>query len=268
LADNRENYDEEISILFDKAIDEIDKINPPDDEKKKEIVLRLPQDLEGWIQTDRICMEIVKRLKSKIHDTLIRDWLPKEYKQEYRRKNALRQNKILKDLSSEPQSALNKQHDKEVKVECKKQKNKAVVMVDTDGSSHIQSDEYTGLLSSDAPSSITIDKTFNNRLYQSLQWQEQPSKFEISNEDKKASRAISEQSLDKDILSFEFPLDCCRYLQSHLNSDKSNADDKVWFNGVLYLKTGEVISAYIGKQENIAEKSSSMLSATGLQLEG
>jgi len=267
LQYNDKNQNKEISILFDKAIEKIDKINSHDDEKNKEIVLKLAQDLEGWIQTDRICMEIVKRLKSKIHDTLIRDWLPKEYKQEYRRKNALRQNKILKDLSSEPQSALNKQHDKEVKVECMKQKNKAVVMVDTDGSSHIQSDEYTGLLSSDSPLSITIDKTFDNRLYQSLQWQEPPSKFEISNEDKKASRAISEQSLDKDILSFEFPLDC-RYLQSHLDSAKSNADDKVWFNGVLYLKTGKVISASIGKQENIAEKSSSMLSATGLQLEG
>ena len=103
LAEFKNSQEQEISSLFDKAIDEIDKINPPDDKKNKEIVLKLAQDLEGRIQTDKICIKIVKGLKGEVSDTLIRDCLPTKYKQEHRRKNALRQKKILKKLSLAPQ---------------------------------------------------------------------------------------------------------------------------------------------------------------------
>jgi len=135
-------------------------------------------------------------------------------------------------------------------------------MVTTDGSSHIQSDEYNGPLSSDDNSSITIDKTFSNKLYQSQKEQNQRSKFEISNEGKEVSGPISEQSLDKDILSFVFPLDL-RYLQSHLDSAKSNADDKVWFNGIVDLKTGNVISAKLGRLLNPQQRPQQYSDSTG-----
>src|SRR5690348_1892074 len=97
MTSTKESKKQIISSIFDKAIDEIDNINQPADEKKKEIVLKLGQDLEGNIQTDRICMEIVKRLKGKVSDTLIRDCLPEKYKQGYRIKNAKQQKKKQKE---------------------------------------------------------------------------------------------------------------------------------------------------------------------------
>ena len=62
MSINKEPNKEQISFLFDKAIQEIEKINQDANTKKEEIVLRLAQDLEDKIQTDKIGMEIVKRL--------------------------------------------------------------------------------------------------------------------------------------------------------------------------------------------------------------
>ena len=80
MMDVKESNKILISSLFDKAIREIDKINQPADEKKKEIVLKLAKDLEEKIQTDKICIKIVRRLKDKVSDTLIRDCLPEKCK--------------------------------------------------------------------------------------------------------------------------------------------------------------------------------------------
>jgi hypothetical protein len=166
LTLNKEFNKKIISSLFDNAIDEINKINLSADEKKKEIVNKLAQDLEGKIQRDKICMEIVKRLKDKVSDTLIRDCLPEKYKQGYRIKNAKKQKKKKQQEKEEtklaPVVVLNQQEGKEVYVE-EKDKDKVAVMVGTDGKSHVQiEDQYkpsnTGAEThSDSPSK---DKTF------------------------------------------------------------------------------------------------------------
>ena len=67
----------------------------------------------------------------------------------------------------------------------------------------------------------------------------------------------SESSYDsnRDVLPFEFRLSR-KYVQDHLDSVEPNADDDICFNGSIGLETGYVVSANIGRQQNVAEKSS------------
>lgn len=139
------SQEQEITSLFNTAKDEIDKIDQSADEKKKEIVIKLAKKLECLIpQTDTISSTILKQLKGRVGKSLIHNCLPAKYKKEYRRENALKQNK--KQLKKEeimlaPLSALNQQKHIEVDAEEKMQKNKVSVMVGTDGRSYFQTKE-------------------------------------------------------------------------------------------------------------------------------
>ncbi|MGN6628250.1 MAG: hypothetical protein ACTHKJ_00060, partial [Candidatus Nitrosocosmicus sp.] len=84
---------QEITLLLEDAKKEIDRINQHANEKKKDIVIKLAKDLEAKIQIDKICMVIVRQLKDKVSDTLIRDCLPQKYKQGRYAENAKKQKK-------------------------------------------------------------------------------------------------------------------------------------------------------------------------------
>jgi hypothetical protein len=216
-------------------------------------------------------MEIVKRLKDKVSDSLIRECLPEEYKKGYRRENAKKQKKRKKKTEAEinlaPVVVLNPQKDKEVGEEEEKQKkeNQKVVVIGADGMTYTQREEdiTSSTLFNDL--SISKDKVFNQTTglqERKEQHSEKPCQFEIiiaaDKMDSKEINTSSESSEDsnKDFLPFEFRLSC-RNVQSHLDSIKSNTDDYMWFNGTIDLKTGVVFSAKIGRQHNVVEKNSS-----------
>jgi len=111
--------------------------------------------------------------------------------------------------------------------------------------------------------SILTDKSLRQPFYQLQKEQEQPvekpSQFENIMADRiviEESGASVESSYDnsKDILPFEFPIGR-RDLQSHLNLPESNTEDKIGFNGLVDLKTGDLNYANIGRQQNVAGKS-------------
>jgi len=53
---------------------------------------------------------------------------------------------------------------------------------------------------------------------------------------------------NKDILAFEFSIRKGD-IQNHLNSGKPDTDDKIWFNGIVDLNAGNVISANVGRRQ-------------------
>jgi len=145
LSDIKDSSEQEVSSLFKVAIGELDKVEKQTEQKKKEIVVKLAESLEGKIPKDSICKKIVEELDGKVSDTLIRECLPEEYKNKRLSDNAKKQ-KRKKQLEKEgsnlaPQVVLNQHKDKEVEAEVKQQKNKEVVVVGTDGRSYIQRDD-------------------------------------------------------------------------------------------------------------------------------
>ncbi|MGN6623192.1 MAG: hypothetical protein ACTHKK_03530, partial [Candidatus Nitrosocosmicus sp.] len=70
---------------------------------------------------------------------------------------------------------------------------------------------------------------------------------------------------NKDILPFEFSIGRTD-IQNHLDTVKSNTEDKVWFNGIIDINTQIVISSSLGRlyQQNITEekRGNSIVSAT------
>jgi hypothetical protein len=60
LSEINKSKEQEITFLFNTAKDEMGKINQYANQKKTDIVIILAKDLEGKIQTDKICIEIIK----------------------------------------------------------------------------------------------------------------------------------------------------------------------------------------------------------------
>ena len=105
-------------------------------------------------------------MKGRVSKSLIHSCLPAKYKQEYRRKNAFKQNKkkIRNKINLAPIVALNRQEHGEVKAaEEEKQKEKVVVMVGADGRSITQikeDEESTETESKDHDDYNRENKTF------------------------------------------------------------------------------------------------------------
>ena len=204
----------------------------------------------------------------KVSDTLIRDCLPEEYKQGYRRENAKKKKK--KESKLAPVVVLNKQEGKELDEEQEKPEKQEVVMIGADGMTYVQQEGDTKPSTSIKDNSISKDKVFSQTTKLQERQEQQPvdrsSQFGISSKDKMESKETtpsSESSYDgnKDILPFEFRLSR-KEIQDHLDSVEPNDDDDICFNVTIDLETGHVISADIGRQEKAAEESSRSVTAT------
>jgi len=213
-------------------------------------------------------------LKGRASKSLIHSCLPAKYKQEYRRKNALKQKKkkkknIKEELKLAPLSALNPQ-----KEEAEKQKTKVEVMAGTDGRSYIQR-EGDGKPSENEPKDYTDSSSKDNTSNQASTTASQQTEQErqsIDNEDRFDSELtrqkldnINDQNIeqedflekpnpladtlnkseiteetsvenDKDILPFEFPID-----RSDIEDYMDKVDEnEVWINGTINTKTKKI----------------------------
>ena len=88
---NSIELDEEISVLFEKARINLDKVDEQAKKEKKQIVKDLAEDLEGKIQIDTMCIEISNQLHDKVSKRTIRECLDEKYKQHHRVENARKQ---------------------------------------------------------------------------------------------------------------------------------------------------------------------------------
>jgi len=179
LTESNENLDPKVYSLCDEAVKKIDNLEQKkrDDIKnvmleitrgKKEIVVELAELLEHIIpQTDTISTTILKLLKGRASKSLIHSCLPAKYKQEYRRKNAFKQNKkkFRNKINLAPLSALNQKGYKEVEAkEEEKQKEEVEVMIGADGRSLVQREDdgkTSGNEPEDYSDSSFKDNTFN-----------------------------------------------------------------------------------------------------------
>jgi hypothetical protein len=163
---------------------------------------------------------------------------------------------------------LNPQKGKEeVEEEEKQQKDKVVVMVGADGRSFSQPEGDAKMSTTSDDSPTFTDKSFGQPPYQSQKEQEQeqerheiPSQLTVTSI-VAGKKIIAEGASfehfndnDKDIMSFEFPINR-RDLQNYLDSVDH---DNIWLNGKINTRTKTIIHSF-GRlnQQNVEGKSSS-----------
>ena len=274
MSDNNEFIEQEIDSLFEDARQELDKVDENakelTKELKKNIVVTLAKKLEGKIPTDTISIEIVNQLRGRVSERFVRECLDEKYKQKSRVKNAKKQKKKQQEYNLAAVTPLNQ----EVEVDAEdEEKNKILVQTDVDGRSYIQreDDKESSTTSNDSPT--FTDKSFSQSSYQSQKEQEQfheiTSQLPVtsSSADKMiitegASIELSNDN-DEDIIPFEFPINR-KDIQDYLSMVD---EDEIWINGIVNMKTKEVIH-YFGRQsqQNVAEKSSRNDTATAYKI--
>ncbi|MDQ4073158.1 MAG: hypothetical protein M3162_02510 [Thermoproteota archaeon] len=99
------NSEPEISKLFEEARNKIAKVNEDAEKLKKQIVIELAQALEGKIETDTICMEIIYELRGRVSPTTIRECLDEKYKKKAKSENAKKRMNVRHPKQEEPDSA-------------------------------------------------------------------------------------------------------------------------------------------------------------------
>jgi hypothetical protein len=258
LSDIKDSSEQEITALFEDAREKLNKMEKQAEQKKKEIVINLAQKLEGKIRTDTISREIVKRLRGQVHEGFVRECLPAKYKLIYRVKNARKQKRQLEPTVNDKLARVTTLNQCEEKEEGEK---KEVIVLGVDGKIYRQRDEEKEPSSTTTDSSNTTDKASNQSSYSSQldqQHQEQELKktFEKPSQLDAADKIVIVEGVssthkhdnEDSILSFEFPINY-KDLQNYLTISYSNAEDniKVWLNGRVNLKTGEVISSNLGR---------------------
>jgi hypothetical protein len=88
---NSIEQEEELSVLFENARINLDKVDEQAKKEKKQIVKDLAKDLEGKIPIGTICIEIINQLRGKVSERTIHKCLDEKYKQQYRIENARKQ---------------------------------------------------------------------------------------------------------------------------------------------------------------------------------
>jgi hypothetical protein len=270
--------DAETSLLFEDAIEKLDKIDVHANDSKKQIVRELAKNLEGKIPTDTISMEITDQLRGRVSPSFIRECLDEKYKVKFRAENAKKQKPIpQRGLVLAPVVALKQQKELEEVTE-QETIEKVDTIVDTGDKISIEEKKK------DEPSttidfSVMTNKTIIPVSYQQQQehqlkaktylgLEEYSSCKEPVEENRELKQALEESShlitadkigsattsvYDKDtdtannILPFEFFVSY-RELQNHVSSFqyKSNSG-KVWFSGKINKNTGEVMSSNVGR---------------------
>jgi hypothetical protein len=87
------NADNDISSIFEAAIDKLDNIDSEAKKQKKQIISELAKKLEEKIPVNTISIEIVNRLRGRSSPRFIRQCLDEKYKQKSRVENARKQKK-------------------------------------------------------------------------------------------------------------------------------------------------------------------------------
>jgi hypothetical protein len=87
--------EEKVALLFENARTELDAIDELAQEDKQKVVKDLAKHLEGMIQRDTICIEIVNQLRGRVSERFIRECLEDKYKQPQKMQNARKQKKKL-----------------------------------------------------------------------------------------------------------------------------------------------------------------------------
>jgi hypothetical protein len=87
--------EEKVALLFENARTELDAIDELAQEDKQKVVKDLAKHLEGMIQRDTICIEIVNQLRGRVSEHFIRECLEDKYKQPQKMQNARKQKKKL-----------------------------------------------------------------------------------------------------------------------------------------------------------------------------
>jgi len=262
-----EKFEAETSLLFEDAIEKIEKVDIQANESKKQIIINLAKNLEGRIPTDTISMEIVKQLYGRVSKRFIHQCLDIKYKQKVRVYNARKQRHLkykvigkLGVVTPLKQAVEEEEED---------------VIVDASDNISIE-DADRNEPSTTIDFSVMTDKTIasvsnqqehglNEKTDHSLE--EYSSYQELRNETRevaleKASQFVTadkmvitevsanthDNEMDKSILHFEFPMHY-KDLQNHMDLlfKSSSNDEEVWFNGKIDKKTEKVISSNFGR---------------------
>ncbi len=260
--------DEEVYLLFEDAKNKIKKVGIQANDSKKKIVRDLAKNLDGKIPTDTICMEITKRLSGRVSDRFVRECLDERYKDKVHldiakmQKNHSLKDKVIDKLAVLPPLG-------QVIEEGEREKEKEDIIIDTDDRVSIEEkDEHSTIDFSAIPQvSYRQEHQLKEKTDHSLE--ECPSDKEPVDENREDALEKSSQvtiankmvtseepanthddEMDKSILLFEFPI-YYKKLQNQmaLLFRKSGSDGKVWFNGKIDIKTGNVISKNFGRIE-------------------
>jgi predicted secreted protein len=179
-----------------------------------------------------------------------------KYKQKHRIANARKQKRQLESQVNDnlaQVTTLNQDEEEE---------KKEIIMVDVDGRTFAQKDKgEQDTTTKDLDT--TTDRTFVQSSYQSQSQREREQELkktiESSSQLDVADKIVIAEGIssthkydnEDNILSFEFPINY-KDLQNYMTRSYSNAEDniKVWFNGRVNLKTGEVISSNLGRRSS------------------
>jgi hypothetical protein len=272
--------DTETSLLFEDAIEKLDKIDVQANDSKKQIIINLAKNLEGKIPTDIISMEITDQLRGRVSPSLIRECLDEKYKVKFRVENAKKQKpRSQRELSLAPVVALNQQKELEEVTE-QETIEKVDTIVDAGDKISIE-EEKRGEPYTTIDFSFMTDKTIVPVSYQQQQehkLKEKPNKeleecssckdlydenLELKEVLQKSSQfatadmmlstsATATYDVDKgnDVLPFEFSM-LFRNIRNYMTPLHSRIGDngEVWFNGKIDIKTGEVIYSNLGRME-------------------
>jgi hypothetical protein len=272
--------DTETSLLFEDAIEKLDKIDVQANDSKKQIIINLAKNLEGKIPTDIISMEITDQLRGRVSPSFIRECLDEKYKVKFRAENAKKQKPIpQRGLVLAPVVALKQQKELEEVTE-QETIEKVDTIVDAGDKISIE-EEKRGEPYTTIDFSFMTDKTIVPVSYQQQQehkLKEKPNKeleecssckdlydenLELKEVLQKSSQfatadmmlstsATATYDVDKgnDVLPFEFSM-LFRNIRNYMTPLHSRIGDngEVWFNGKIDIKTGEVIYSNLGRME-------------------
>jgi len=151
---------QEISLLFENARINLNKIDDQAKNKKKNIVKDLARDLEGKIPIETICIEIVNQLRSKVSERFIRECLEDRYKQQDKAENAKKQKERHKSKESYESVAAHTPLKQEEKYT---ENNKEIIIVAAGHGKSIKEKEEE-VLKLSPTSSNTIESTFDSKV--------------------------------------------------------------------------------------------------------
>jgi actin-related protein len=151
---------QEISLLFENARINLNKIDDQAKNKKKNIVKDLARDLEGKIPIETICIEIVNQLRSKVSERFIRECLEDRYKQQDKAENAKKQKERHKSKESYESVAAHTPLKQEEKYT---ENNKEIIIVAAGQGISIKEKEEE-VLKLSPTSSNTIESTFDSKV--------------------------------------------------------------------------------------------------------
>lgn len=271
LAQSKEVYKDEVSLLVEDAIGKLDKVDAQAKDQKRQIVVDLAKSLEGKIPTDTICMNMVDQLHGRVSERFIRECLEEKYKQKIRVDNARKQKR-------QPESIVDN--------------NLAVIpplnaVVETDEITILELDDpmppsnnddedkksTTSVIDASTADISIVESSYQLQEQEKLKYQNNSKinecssckdlyykNLELEEALEKSNQMITADKLasvdtygivedtDNQILRFEFPIkfdDVRRNMAILIPNTGINGN--IWFCGEINKNTGKVVSSRIGR---------------------